>query len=321
MSTVKTVANGNMSPESFNSDSHSISSIQSETYIGPPPPLPHKPLPPLQQKPPHLAKATPHFNKIPVFRNKPMFLQNKPPQHILSALPPHQLIGNQMHPSPAHANQALHPNQVQHSNHVQHQNHVQHPNQVQHQNQIPKIPNQVHPNQVHLNQIHLNQVHPNPMHPNQVHFNRIRGHPGQHINKDQPPNRLVPQPVRPNVIPLNHVLPTPNIGAPPNQNDMHKYVLNNVAGGVNDIIEIQRIPEVYSTDLPPVHIYHAPQEIVSFTAETIEPTRTSNRPQDIQTINRFPEVVESATGQPLFVNIQPSQIAKVLFFFCLNFLV
>lgn len=98
-------------------------------------------------------------------------------------------------------------------------------------------------------------------------------------------------------------------------NDMHKYVLNNIAGGVNDIIEIQRIPEVFSTDLPPVHIYHAPQQIVSFTAETIEPSQTMasyRPPQDIETINRFPEVVESATGQPLFVNIQPSQIAKVV---------
>lgn len=66
--------------------------------------------------------------------------------------------------------------------------------------------------------------------------------------------------------------------------------------------------------MPPVHIYHAPQEIVSFTAETIEPSETASyRPsQDIQTINQFPEVVESATGQPLFVNIQPSQIAKVV---------
>lgn len=63
-----------------------------------------------------------------------------------------------------------------------------------------------------------------------------------------------------------------------------------------------------------MHIYHAPQEIVSFTAETIEPSRTIdyNRQQDIQTANRFPEVVESSTGQPLFVNIQPSQIAKVV---------
>lgn len=162
---------------------------------------------------------------------------------------------------------------------------------------------------------------------NQVHMNRIRAHQN-HLNKEQ--GRLPPggQQIRPNLIPLSHVLPTPNIAngppTPPNiptpnipvpTNDMHKYVLNNVAGGVNDIIEIQRIPEVFSTDLPPVHIYHAPQQIVSFTAETIEPSQTvaSYRPpQDIETINQFPEVVESATGQPLFVNIQPSQIAKVV---------
>lgn len=293
VSTVKTVANGNMSPETFSGDSHSISSIHSETYIGPPPPLPQKPLQPLQQKPPHLAKATPHFNKIPVFRNKPMFIQNKPPQHILSALPPHQLIGNQLHPSQGHP--------------IPNQGHPI-PNQV-HSGQ--GHPSQMHPNHVHLNQVHPNQIIANQILGNQAHLNRIRGHPGP-INKDQPPNRLAPQPGRPNLIPLNHALPTPNIGVQTNQNDMHKYVLNNVAGGVNDIIEIQRIPEVFSTDLPPVHIYHAPQEIVSFTAETIEPTKTSYRPHDIQTISQFPEVVESATGQPLFVNIQPSQIAKVV---------
>ncbi|XP_031622418.1 uncharacterized protein LOC116340210 isoform X2 [Contarinia nasturtii] len=314
---VSTVSSGNMSPEQFNTDSHPISSVQSETYIGPPPPLPQKPLSQLQQKPPHLAKATPHFNKIPVFRNKPMFVQNKPappppPQHILSALPPHQLIGNQLQQNHVQLNQ-IHPNAV-------HQNQVianqMHPNQLH--------PNQVHPKQVHHpNQGHSNQALPNQIIQNQIHLNRIRphvAHPPHLQNKEPPlPNRSVPQPIRPNLIPLNHVHPTPNIGIPSNT-DMHKFVLNNVAGGMNDIIEIQRIPEVFSTDLPPVHIYHAPQEIVSFTAETIEPSKAiAYRPQhEIQTINQlnqlnqFPEVVESATGQPLFVNIQPSQIAKVV---------
>lgn len=141
-------------------------------------------------------------------------------------------------------------------------------------------------------------------------------------------------------------LVTPNIlNVPPlPSGPMHGYVLNNVVGGMNDIIEIQRIPEgnhqhfffiiffgmvivmaysnffnsisiVYSTDLPPVHIYQAPQEIISFTAETyIEPTPAldASRIPDIQTANQLPEVVESSTGQPLFVNIQPSQIAKVV---------
>lgn len=208
-------------------------------------------------QPPHLAKATPHFNNIQIFRNKPLFGPNKPlpasPPHLM---PAHQLIANQ------------------------------------------------------------------------VHMNRIRAQHQNHLGKE--PGRFPPssngQSVRPNLIPLSHVLPTPTgpLPTPPNMptpnipvpsNDMHKYVLNNIAGGVNDIIEIQRIPEVFSTDLPPVHIYHAPQQVVSFTAETIEPSQTfaSYRPpQDIETINRFPEVVESATGQPLFVNIQPSQIAKVV---------
>lgn len=257
--TIKPVTNGNPSPESYG-DSHSKPSIHTETYIGPPPPLPQKPphlqhiahqphamhAPHQQQpQPPHLAKATQHFSKIQVFRNKPMFVTNKPQSsHIMQGM--HQ----------------------------------------------------------------------------QMHLNRIRAHQS-HLSK-QSGGQL-----RPNLIPLSHVLPTPNIPnvangpASPNiptpnipvasSNDMHKYVMN-VAGAGNDIIEIQRIPEVFSTDLPPVHIYHAPQEIVSFTAETIEPSQTGSYrpPQDIQTINQFPEVVESATGQPLFVNIQPSQIAKVV---------
>lgn len=89
---------------------------------------------------------------------------------------------------------------------------------------------------------------------NQVHMNRIRAHQNQ-LNKE--PGRLNGGGGRPNLIPLSHVLPTPNIPnangpTPPNvptpnipvpTNDMHKYVLNNVAGGGNDIIEIQRIPE------------------------------------------------------------------------------
>lgn len=220
---------------------------------------PHQPLQPAQTlqplpppQPPHLAKANPHFGKVQIFRNKPLFVPNKPPPppHMIQGLPPHQhqLIANQ------------------------------------------------------------------------VHLNRIRAQHQNHINKN--PDRLI----RPNVIPINHGIPThnipnpniPNVNGPtpniPQQNggEMHKYVLNNMAGGANDIIEIQRIPEVFSTDLPPVHIYQAPQEIVSFTAQTIEPTQTYRPQQDIESINQFPEVVESGTGQPLFVNIQPSQMAKVV---------
>lgn len=100
-----------------------------------------------------------------------------------------------------------------------------------------------------------------PPHLMQVHRNRIRAH--QHHLNNEPGVRLpAGQPIRPNLIPLSHVLPTPNIpnaNGPaslnmptphipvPSTGDMHKYVLNNVAGGGNDIIEIQRIPEVFST--------------------------------------------------------------------------
>lgn len=89
----------------------------------------------------------------------------------------------------------------------------------------------------------------------------------------------------------------------------------------NGVYEIQRIPEVFSTDLPLVHIYNLPQKIISMasSAVLIEPSSSavySNHQlhfaDGIQTINRLPEVVESATGQPLFVNIQPSQMANVV---------
>lgn len=248
---------GLLSPESFaGGDSHSISSIQSETYIGPPPPLPTQ----FKQKPQNVAKAQAHLNKIPIYRNKPIFLSNKAPAHIGSALPPHQVIANQIQINRIRAQQQQKPVEA---NRLVLQPHV--------------IPIK-----------HLVQEHIQPVQPVQ--------HIPPHLPHQQKPLHA----------------PTPNIGQSGNGN-VHEYVINNVAGGLNDIIEIQRIPEVFSTDLPPVHIYNAPQEIVSYTAHTIEPSKIDlQRPHEIQTLNQLPEVVESATGQPLFVNIQPSQVAKVV---------
>jgi len=271
---------GVLSPDSF-SDSHSISSIREETYIGPPPPLPDQaPAVHIKPKPPHLLKSNPQFNKIPIYRNKPPFVPNKTPSRITSALPPHQVIANQIQLNRLRAQKhsQLQPQTQPQLNHA-----IKEPINLVRQNVIPI--NHV----IHQNAIHMPVNHP----PQQL----LHAHA---LHKQQIP-----------IVHQNH--PTPHL-APQTNAEMHEYVLNKVAGGSNDIIEIQRIPEVFSTDLPPVHIYHAPQQIVSFTAETIEPTRTAepNRPHDIQTIHQFPEVVESSTGQPLFVNIQPSQIAKVV---------
>lgn len=172
-------------------DSKPNPSIKSEAYIGPPPPLPlssdqviaHS----IKTKPQHIAKATVPFNKIPIFRNKPLFMQNKSPTHMLSALPPHQVIANQMHLNQIRA--------------------IQHNMANKEQNRL------VRPNVIPINHV---------IHDNLVHFK----HP-------QPSVRI--QPVHVN-------MPTPHINQHPNTH-MHEYVINNVAGGMNDIIEIQRIPE------------------------------------------------------------------------------
>lgn len=292
--TIKT--NGNQSPESFG-DSHSNPSLHSETYIGPPPPLPQMP---------HGQSHQLHqpIQQIPAILQHQPVLQHQP-------IPPHQPLPPPQPLQPPQALQSIQPLPPPQPPHLAKA--TQHFGKVQIFRNKPFMQNKP----THL----MQGLPPHQLIPNQGHLNRIRSHQ-IHTNKD------AGRPIRPHVIPINHVIPTPNIpnvniptpmisttnvgNTIPNANEMHKYVLNNVAGNGNDIIEIQRIPEVFSTDLPPVHIYQAPQEIVSFTAATIEPTHTYRPPQDIDSINQFPEVVESVTGQPLFVNIQPSQMAKVV---------
>lgn len=148
--------------------------------------------------------------------------------------------------------------------------------------------------------------------------NPLNEHPGHQADKLK-----IPQP---NTIPLQsglfaHVLPPalPN-NIPPHShiNPLRQQIIDN-----NDIIEIQRIPEVYSTDLPPERIYHHfPSSTATPSVETISEIRASEPSQifgnhqaeysDIQTTNVLPEIVDSSTGQALLVNIQPSQIAKVV---------
>lgn len=220
-------------------DSHSVQSLHSETYIGPPPPpqsVKHQPIVP---------NSSNLVNKIPVYHGKQTYI-NKHPQG-------------------------------------------------------QKVNAEISPN-----------------------FNRLRQH--HHIkNTDRYP---LP---RPHVIPIRHAplpphkpIPTDPIqGLIQNPLDLpiHQQVVQNIAGGNNDIIEIQRIPEVFSTDLPPVHIYNSPQIMSSVAAVDIidaspavetYSTYSMYTHHDIQTKSQLPEIVETTTGQPLLVNIQPSQVANVV---------
>lgn len=91
-----------------------------------------------------------------------------------------------------------------------------------------------------------------------------------------------------------------------------------------EIIEIQRIPEVYSTDLPPIHIINYPQPVRSqlpqlpqpLPPQSAFPTATAPYLQIITASSSFaqhiPEVLERNTNDPLLVNIQPSQVAQVI---------
>lgn len=91
-----------------------------------------------------------------------------------------------------------------------------------------------------------------------------------------------------------------------------------------EIIEIQRIPEVYSTDLPPIHIINYPQHLRSQLPQLPQPPQqqhplaqaTAPYLQIITASSSFaqhiPEVLERNTNDPLLVNIQPSQVAQVI---------
>lgn len=235
------------------SDSHTVSSIQSETYVGPPPPQQIQQLPHVLKSSKHyVGQSTPtHQNKIPIYHNKPLFRVPPPPHIQQSFIPAHKMA--QIHR--LHSHNKLRPNVIP----------LNHIIQIQNQQMLPPIPT----------------------------FNphiQAAGHIMQNVVPIQPP----PQ----NTLPYN--------------DNMQKYVINNL-GGIGTEIEIQRAPEVFSTDLPPVHIISQQQEVISMAG--IEPSRiieTTKTHGFIQTTKQLPEVIESLTGQPLFVNIQPSQMAKVI---------
>lgn len=229
-------------------DSHTVSSIQSETYVGPPPPQQTQQLPHVLKSSKHyMGQSTPaHLNKIPIYRNKPLFRVPPGPHLQQSLVPPHQFA--QMHR--LHGQSQLRPHAIP----------INHVAQVQSQHLIP-----------------------------------------------------------PNIPAFNPQIPTVDQAGPPHGqqgpasgDNMQRYVINNM-GGYGTEIEIQRAPEVFSTDLPPVHIISQQQKIVSM-AE-IDPSRfiDATRTQEfVPATKQLPEVIESLTGQPLFVNIQPSQMANVV---------
>lgn len=233
-------------------DSHQISSVRNEAYIGPPPPLPHVKD---SIKGQNVGNTPAHSNKIPIYRNKPIRLLNKP------VLPPHQTVLNQVHLNRIHS---------QNHKNMEHNRFVLRPNVIPIKHVIQENGNQFPTNK---------QPQQKP-----VVLHATANIPQQHMS--------------------NHIVQKPN--------SMHQYVLNNVVGGGLRDIEIQRVPEVFSTDLPPIHIYNVPQEIISLPTETVEPSKINLYHTRTPTLNQLPEVVESSSGQPLFVNIQPSQIAKVV---------
>lgn len=70
------------------------------------------------------------------------------------------------------------------------------------------------------------------------------------------------------------------------------------------IIEIQKIPEVYSTDLPIITLNNHHQ---------FQGNRISSINNGKNVIHELPEILEKHTrGQPLLVDIQPSQVANVV---------
>lgn len=91
-----------------------------------------------------------------------------------------------------------------------------------------------------------------------------------------------------------------------------------------EIIEIQRIPEVYSTDLPPIHVINYPQLVRSQLPQLPQPPQPPNSfptaaapyleiiTASSSFAQHIPDVLERNTNDPLLVNIQPSQVAQVI---------
>lgn len=231
------------------SDSSIGQSVQTETYSGPPPPIP------LTRPRDHIpysvqSSKAPPLQKIPIYRGKPLF------------------AGTQFnHPQTA----AVAPS-----------------------NNVPKH-----------QPLPMNIKHMLPQ--------------GHHID-DQPLElrpvvfpQMIKNPLKSEVhVPVAHPLPV-NLVAAPIQSHPHQRpaIID------SNIIEIQQIPEVYSADLPPVHVYQPVQPIATQPIHAVKPHVQwydihQSQYNDIQTTNILPEIVEATTGQPLLVNIKPSQIAKVI---------
>lgn len=99
------------------------------------------------------------------------------------------------------------------------------------------------------------------------------------------------------------------------QQQLHFKVPPSIRPAKEEIIEIQRIPEVFSTDLPPVHIInHQPVLSLLDSAHFIATQSLENHRQTVGSSQsgHFTDIVQQSTINPLLVNIQPSHVANVL---------
>lgn len=228
-------------------DSIPLQSIQTESYIGPPPPL--------QQ---HHQKSRLNFHKNQIHDS-----------HRPAIIP-----FNNVHNDRGTAPQSHHEIRLSSSKNILSNNFL-HPPPFK--PQVNFAPDHQHPHkQLNIPLIQSNEHHHHP----QPQFNHQKTNYQQQIYNQHQPEQQQPQ-----IIPAIPAKSHPNIS--PIKED--------------PLFEIQRIPEVFSTDLPPIHVLEYPQH-------QIEP---SVQVPQVSVFSPLPDIQQS-TGQPLLVNIQPSQIANII---------
>lgn len=222
-------------------DSIPMQSIQTESYIGPPPPL---------QQQNSKSRLNLHKNQIHD-SHRPATIPFNNVHNERGAIPQIHQENRLSNSKNILTNTFLHPPPL-----LPHANfHKDH-----HKPLPPNIP-LIQSNEHHLIQPQFNL--PLPTHHQQ--FNQVQQKP-----QIMP---AIPLPSPPNVPPLKQ----------------------------DPLFEIQQIPAVFSTDLPPIHVLEYPQH-------AIEP---SMQIPQVSIFSPLPDIQQS-TGQPLLVNIQPSQIANII---------
>lgn len=237
-------------------DSIPLQSIQTESYIGPPPPL--------QQQNNQKSRLNGHKNQIrdnqrpPVIPFNNVQQKDRGNQETRLSNSKNILSNSFLHPPP-----------------LKPQVNFQQDHQFRQRPLSPNVPNIpfIQSNEHRQPQLQINHHQPKHHHQQQPSFNQ---HQQQPLNQYQQ-QQIIPVAAIP-------VQPHPNI--PPLQQDT--------------IYEIQKIPEVFSTDLPPIHVLEYP----------IEPSVQVHVPH-VSPFSPLPDIQQS-TGQSLLVDIQPSQIANVI---------